>query len=86
MWQCATMPIYLMNHQLITEMITCALILHNMCVSNRVTNGDVNACYFPTNTFISPTDTRVLVVVPWVKMLMTMKIFLSLGLPIYQYK
>ena len=35
-------------------MINCALILHNMCVSDRVMEGDVYAMYVPTNTFESP--------------------------------
>ena len=35
-------------------MINCVLILHNMCVSDRVIDGDVYAMYVPTNTFKSP--------------------------------
>ena len=35
-------------------MINCVLILHNMCVSDRVIDGDVYTRYIPTNTFKSP--------------------------------
>ena len=35
-------------------MINYVLILHNMCVSDRVMDGDVYAMYHPTNTFESP--------------------------------
>ena len=38
-------------------MITCVLILHNICVTDRVMDGDVYARYVPTNTFDSPADT-----------------------------
>ena len=54
MWQCAARPIYIMNQQHISEMITCVLILHNMCVSDRVMDGNVYARYVPTNSFDSP--------------------------------
>ena len=54
MWQCAARPILLMDQQKISEMINCVLILHNMCVSDRVMGGDVYATYDPTNTFESP--------------------------------
>ena len=48
-----------MDPILISEMITCCLILHNMCVSDRVMNGDVNALYVPTNNFDFPSETDV---------------------------
>ena len=35
-------------------MINCVLILHNMCVSDRMMDGDMYAMYDPTNTFESP--------------------------------
>ena len=54
MWQCAARPILLMDQQKNSEMINCVLILHNMCVSDRVMDGDVYATYDPTNTFESP--------------------------------
>ena len=53
-WQCAARPITLMDQQKILEMINCVLILHNMCVSDRVMDGDVYATHVPTNTFKSP--------------------------------
>ena len=40
-------PIYLMDTKLISEMVTCAIILHNMCVSDRVMDNDVRATYNP---------------------------------------
>ena len=56
-WQVSARPIYLMDPILISKMITCCLILHNiMCVSDRVMNGDVNALYVPTNNFDSPPE------------------------------
>ena len=61
-WQASCRPIYLMDPILISEMITCCLILHNMCVSDRVMNRDVNALYVPTNNFNSPPETDVGVV------------------------
>ena len=45
MWQCAARPITLMDQQKISEMINCVLILYNMCVSDRVMDGDVYARY-----------------------------------------
>ena len=54
MWQCAARPITMMDQRKISEMINCVLILHNMCVSDRVMDGDVYARYVPTNTFESP--------------------------------
>ena len=56
MWQCAARPIYQMNGELISEMINCTLILHNMCVSDRVMNSDVHVPYNPTNSCDSPPD------------------------------
>ena len=58
-WQASCRPIYLMDPILISEMITCCLILHNMCVSDRVMEGDVNALYVPTNNFDSPPETNI---------------------------
>ena len=53
-FKCVVHPIYLMNTTLISEMVTAALILHNMCVSDRVMDGDVHARYNPANSFESP--------------------------------
>eukprot|EP00980_Cylindrotheca_fusiformis_P016980 scaffold5160_cov152-Cylindrotheca_fusiformis.AAC.5 len=42
-FQCVARPIHLMSMKKITEMVAASLILHNMCVSDRIMNGDVNA-------------------------------------------
>jgi Plant transposon protein len=46
-WQCMARPIHFHKLELISSMVTCVLILHNMCVSDRVM-GDVNARYDPS--------------------------------------
>lgn len=49
-----------MNHQLITEIITFDFVLQNndMCISNKVIDSDVYACYAPTtNNFGAFTNT-----------------------------
>ena len=46
MWQCMKRPILLMDTQKISDMVAACLILHNMCVSDRVM-GDVFARYNP---------------------------------------
>ena len=48
-FQCLARPIQLMDLKLIGEMVACCLILHNMCVSDRVMDGDVRAVYDPAN-------------------------------------
>ena len=48
-FQALARPIVLMDLQLIHDMTTCCLILHNMCVSDRVMDGDVHATYNPAN-------------------------------------
>lgn len=50
-FQCTGRPIHLMNMDMIAEMMSCCLVLHNMCVSDRVMEGDVRARYNPTNTY-----------------------------------
>jgi Plant transposon protein len=54
-WQCMARPIYFHKLDLISSMVTCALILHNMCVSDRVM-GDVNARYNPSFQLIDSAD------------------------------
>ena len=46
-FQCVARPIYLMELSHIRNMVTASLILHNMCVSDRVMGGDVYARYNP---------------------------------------
>ena len=45
-WQCVSRPIFLMNLAHVRQMVTAAIILHNMGVSDRVM-GDVRARYNP---------------------------------------
>ena len=46
-WQCVSRPIYLMKLEQIKDMITAAIILHNIGVADRVMDGDVYARYNP---------------------------------------
>ena len=43
-------PIVIRDIKLIEEAVTCCLIMHNMCVSDRVMDGDVRAQYNPAHT------------------------------------
>ena len=53
MWQCVARLITLMDQQQISEMINCIPILHNVCVLDRMMDGDVYTTYHSTNTFKS---------------------------------
>ena len=46
-FQALATPILLMDLQIIANLCSSSLILHNMCVSDRVM-GDVRACYDPS--------------------------------------
>jgi hypothetical protein len=46
-WHFVQHPIHLLNIQQIGRRVSCALILHNMIVSDRIMDGDVNAVYNP---------------------------------------
>ena len=48
-FQVLARPITLMDTELIGVMVSCCLILHNMCVSDRVMDGDVYARYNPAH-------------------------------------
>ena len=48
-----------MDLELIHDMTTCCLILHNMCVSDRVMDGDVHATYNPANHVTKDVDAAV---------------------------
>ena len=48
-------PIHFHKLELISSMVTCALILHDMCVSDRVM-GDVYAWYNPSFQLVDSTD------------------------------
>jgi len=49
-FQCLSRPLHQMSLPLIGNKAACALILHNMCVSDRVMDGDPRATYKPDNT------------------------------------
>ena len=49
-FQVLARPIVIRSLKLIEELVTCCLILHNMCVSDRVMEGDVRARYNPSNS------------------------------------
>ena len=55
-WQCVARPIYLMELKHIRNMVTSALILHNMGVSDRVMEGDVHARYNPAHSLVDDMD------------------------------
>ena len=42
-FQAVARPVLLMEMELISDMVRCCLTLHNMCVSDRVMDGDVRA-------------------------------------------
>ena len=48
-FQVLARPITLMEPELIGVMVACCLILHNMCVSDRIMEGDVHARYDPAH-------------------------------------
>ena len=48
-FQAMAHPIQLMNLNKIANLCSCSLIMHNMCVSDRVMEGDVRACYNPAH-------------------------------------
>ena len=54
MWQWTARPIHQHNLKDITARLACCMILHNMCVSDRVMDGDVNARYDPSNSVEAP--------------------------------
>jgi hypothetical protein len=46
-------PIQLHQIKDVAIMVKCCLCLHNMCVSDRIMNGDFSADYDPTKTLLS---------------------------------
>jgi hypothetical protein len=50
-WQCISRPIYLLELRHIREMVTSSLILHNMCVSDRVM-GTLDLRYNPAHCLL----------------------------------
>ena len=51
-FQVLARPIHTMNLERIGKKVACCLILHNMCVSDRVMGGDVTACYNPSEQIL----------------------------------
>ena len=49
MWQWIARPIHLRKMDAIAERVACCMIMHNMCVSDRIMDGDVRARYDPAN-------------------------------------
>ena len=49
-FQVLARPIVIRSLKLIEEVVTCCLILHNMCVADRIMDGDVRAKYNPANS------------------------------------
>ena len=45
--------------QLIANQMSCCLVLHNMCVSDRIMDGDVCAWYNPANSLDTDLDIQV---------------------------
>jgi Plant transposon protein len=51
-WQCMERPFRHIDLPNISARVACCLILHNMCVSDRVMDGDVRARYDPSNKVV----------------------------------
>jgi hypothetical protein len=51
-FQCMSRPFHQMTLDLVGKRVACCLILHNMCVADRVMDGDVRARYKPDNTVV----------------------------------
>jgi Plant transposon protein len=51
-WQCLARPMHQISLEQIGMRMTCCLILHNMCVSDRVMEGDVRARYNPASSLV----------------------------------
>ena len=51
-WQSMQRPFHQLNLDLIGNRVCCCLILHNMCVSDRVMGGDVHAWYDPSESIV----------------------------------
>ena len=49
-WQCLARPMHQLSLKQIGARMQCCMILHNMCVSDRVMNGNVRARYIPSYT------------------------------------
>ena len=56
-FQCVCRPVTMMNSDRMSNMMSCSLIIHNWCVSDRVMEGDVMARYNPMNTLESGSTT-----------------------------
>ena len=54
-FQSMARPVLLMEMELISDMVCCCLTLHNMCVSDRVMDGDVRAMCDPSYS-VEPED------------------------------
>jgi len=55
-FQCMARPFHQMTLSLVGTRVAACLILHNMCVSDRVMDGDVHARYKPDNTVIGENE------------------------------
>ena len=58
-FQAMATPILLHDLQNIADLCSCCLIMHNMCVSDRVMDGDVRATYNPANDLTPETEEEV---------------------------
>jgi len=52
-WQCLARPMYFIDLDNLGARVAACLILHNMCVSDRVMEGDVHAFYDPSHSVIN---------------------------------
>jgi hypothetical protein len=50
-WQCLARPMHQISLEQIVMIMKACLILHNMCVSDRIMDGDVKARYDPGHDF-----------------------------------
>ena len=58
-FQAMAKPIVLHDLLHIADLCSCCLIMHNMCVSDRVMDGDVRAIYNPANDLLPETEEEV---------------------------
>ena len=57
-FQVLARPLVIRSLKVIEEIVTCCLILHNMCVADRVMDGDPRAKYDPMNSLVSDEDVQ----------------------------
>ena len=60
-FKCLSRAIVLRKLETIESLVTCCLIMHNMCVADRIMGGDPRAVYNPANVLVKTRRGEVLV-------------------------